>query len=936
MESCLSLRDIISIALNHGMKEIALTDINGLYGMLFFQELCIKNGIKPILGSHLRYRGDEIYAIIKNDHGYKNLCNIISKIHKDQACCLADIVSEGCEGLVLFSYGLNNKPKDLHIYPLIYPSNNWYYHLMRAKENKAPVFLGGDICYYDEGDRKILRLLGAIQNNTRIDQVSIKDHMISFRKYQEFYEKIEEFSDFSSVLLDIDFLYKQDMIFISSERSADKLKNLVYANVHKRYNDPGSRVWTRIEKELDLIIKKGFCDYFLTVHDIIKDRQFYCGRGSAAASIISYLLFITDIDPILHNLYFERFLNEAREDPPDIDIDFPWDERDDILDYLFNKYSCDNCALVSNIITFKDRMAMREVAKVYGIPPDAISEKTKKITYLTKDQEIEADLGENRWQYIRKLAKRIIGFPRHISVHCGGIIITPPRIYDYVPVEMAKKGMPVIQWEKDQAEMGGLVKIDILGNRTLAVIRDAMKNIKEVKGRDFDYRTLDIIGDEKIKKAFAEGDSIGVFYLESPAIRMLQKKIGSGDFQDIVIHSSIIRPAANKYINEYIKRKKGENYDSLHPVLKEILSETHEIMVYQEDIERVVIKLLGFSIKESVQLRKSLGSKNPDKKEFYKKLFYNKGRMHNIRTELLDKLWFMIDSFSGYSFNKPHSASYVMVSFKSGYFKEYYPAYFYAAVIENRGGYYRSDTYINHARRNGINIMRPGINRAIYTRAIDDDNISLGWNFIKGLSRDAIDNIRKETKLSKFHSFKDFYLRMNQRIDHSQILIMIFSGIFEEFTDIQKVLDLLIEYLNMKGRELYDDHIKHILSQKKIYYLEHKYFGFSLREHPVSFIRKRLKDKYSCSHEIPSFNGKRIVLLGYYTTLKLVSTKKYEKMAFISFEDEKGIYDAVLFPGSYSAFKDNLFLGNLFLIKGKVKKDYNTYHIDIEDLSPII
>lgn len=938
MESSLSLQDIINIALKHNIKDVLLTDINGLYGMLFFQSLCIENGLRPITGCHLKYRNTDLYAIVKNADGYRNLCNIISKVHQNKKNSLMEIIKGHVKGLIFMSGNISVlkalKRSGIHdFHGFIRPDKDWYQNYKCIKEMLGHVFLGADICCGTNNDAGILKMLKAIRNNGRFDEYPLNNTTCSFDRYLECFKRFENIDNPRDLLSKINFRYHQSMLFIKNECSEQKLRGMVYGNISKRYKDPGAIVYDRVNKEMDLIIKKGFCDYFLTVHDIIKNRRYYCGRGSAAASIVAYLLYITDIDPIRHDLYFERFLNEARDDPPDIDLDFPWDERDDVLEQIFKKYSCDNCALVSNIITFKERMAIREVSKVFGAGADNIFKKTSRINYSSSKKEIYGALPHN----VKAYAERIIGFPRHIGVHCGGIIVTPPRIYDYVPVEMAKKGMPIIQWEKDQAEMGGLVKIDILGNRTLAVIRDTIDNLKAIKGAVYEYKEMNIVNDKRIKASFAKGASIGVFYLESPAIRQLQKKIGSGEFEDLTVHSSIIRPAANKYINEYIRRKKGGSYKPLHPALNEVLKDTYGIMVYQEDIEKSVINMLGFSLKDSFSLRKSLTSKSPEKKIYYKNMFYEKGALNNIKTGLLDKIWSMIESFAGYSFNKPHSASYVMVSYKSGYFKEYYPAFFYAAVIENRGGYYHTGTYINHAKRLGIKVLKPSVNNCLKkSHACDNNTIRLSLSFIKGISETTITNILHENKKGPFMNMKDFYRRMFNMIDHSQVVLLILSGVFDEFADHCDVLHLLMQYLCLKDREIYTEMPLHKLNEKKLYFLENKYYGFSLREHPVAFVRKRLKDQFPFSASIEKHKNKEISLLGFYVTAKLLRTVKNKNMAFLSFEDEQNIYDTVLFPEQYEKLFHFLYATNIFILKGFVKEDHGVFAVELSDITPLM
>jgi len=309
----------------------------------------------------------------------------------------------------------------------------------------------------------------------------------------------------------------------------------------------------RLEDELSLIRDKGFTDYFLVVADIVRKAPITCGRGSAAASVVSYLLGITHVDPIRHQLFFGRFLSANRRDFPDIDVDFPWDERDTVLESVERTYGSERTAMVTNHVGFRSRAAVREIAKVYGIPPAEIKQVTKRLSFFGRPKKIRKRMTrhpkfqnvqlEEPWPEILQLAGRLDGIPRHLSVHCGGTIIVPDRVSHYVPVQRAAKGVRVIQWEKDQAEAAGLVKIDLLGNRSLAVIRDALAAIRDNTGRNISYAKFNPLDDPATQKLIARGETMGVFYVESPAMRQLQQMAGRGDYEHLIIHSSIIRPA---------------------------------------------------------------------------------------------------------------------------------------------------------------------------------------------------------------------------------------------------------------------------------------------------------------------------------------------------------------------------------------------------------
>src|SRR5262245_19925084 len=477
----------------------------------------------------------------------------------------------------------------------------------------------------------------------------------------------------------------------------------------------------RLAKEIGIIRDKGFAPYFLVVRDIVRRAPRTCGRGSAAASLVSYALGITHVDPLQHDLYFDRFLNPGRKDPPDIDVDFCWDERDDILKYVFDTYGEAQAAMIANHVTLRLRAAVREVAKVWGLAAAEIGVVTSRLTrYGGPDDPEEAVRGDPLfrglhlappWPEIPAWAKRISGCPRNLSVHCGGVVIAPDGIDRHVPVQRSAKGVMVVQWEKDQAEEAGLVKIDLLGNRSLSVIRDALRAVQRNHGLEFRYDAFSPLEDPATLELMRDGKTMGVFYVESPAMRQLQQKTRHGDFEHLVIHSSMIRPAANEYIREYVRRLRGGAYAALHPILDEVLVETYGIMCYQEDVAKVAMRMAGFSTVDADGLRKVLARKWPGKRmEDYREQFFDGARARGIGEEVAAKVWDMILSFSGYSFCKPHSASYAMVSFQSCYLKAHYPAEFIAAVISNQGGYYSPFAYVSEARRMGLRVLLPDVN----------------------------------------------------------------------------------------------------------------------------------------------------------------------------------------------------------------------------------
>ncbi len=516
-------------------------------------------------------------------------------------------------------------------------------------------------------------------------------------------------------------------------------------------------VVARIERELDLIEQKGFAPYFLVVDEIVRRSPRTCGRGSAAASVVSYCLGITNVDPIRHHLMFERFLNPGRTDPPDIDVDFAWDERDEVIEWVLNHYGTDRAAMVANHNRFRPRMALRETARVFGLPEPEISAVTHRLPWGWQTDEADGLEHVVRaaprmagvaldppWAEIIRLAERLIGKPRGLSAHCGGVVLTPGRIWERSPIQPSPKGVHLVHWDKDGVEDLGLVKIDLLGNRSLAVIRDAIANLR-AEGVAFDESRWDPIGDPKTQRMLASGRTMGVFYCESPAMRQLQLKTGRGDFEHLVINTSIIRPAANAYTKQYVERVHGVPYEPIHPLLADLLAETYGIMVYQEHVSQVAMAMAGFSCEDADRLRKIMSKKDGhlELTHFYRR-FVEGARGKGVGDEVIDEVFRMILAFSGYSFCKPHSASYTMVSYQAAYLKAHHPAAFMAAVMANHGGFYCTQAYVSEARRLGIEVRPPDVNLSEQRFAARQGRIVTGLIEVKGLSLSAQEQILQE------------------------------------------------------------------------------------------------------------------------------------------------------------------------------------------------
>jgi len=560
------------------------------------------------------------------------------------------------------------------------------------------------------------------------------------------------------------------------------------------------------------------------------------------------------------------------------------------------------------------------------------------------------------WPEILARSRDLEGLPRHLSVHCGGVVIAPGMLYRRVPLQRAPKGVNIIQWEKDQTEDAGLVKIDLLGNRSLAVIRDALGEVKAHGGEDIAYRRFNPIDDPDTQALVARGDTIGVFYVESPPMRLLQQKTGAGDFERLVVHSSIIRPAANDYIKEYVRRLKGGAFEPLHPVLGEIMQDTFGIMVYQEDVCKVAMALAGFDAVEGDGLRKVLSKKHKAKKlaEYKEKFFrgaLTPGRVQPpLNYETVAKIWDMIMSFSGYSFCKPHSASYALVSFKSAWLRSHYPAEFMAAVISNRGGYYHAFEYVSEARRMGIAILPPDVNASAAAYLGRGRELRVGLMQLQGLTAAGKESLLAERERGgPYASFADFLRRAHPAPADARLLVK--AGCFDRLEGMEARPALLWRLLEhergsgprTRGRApaggLLPFYAETPLprpggyDERRLLLQEVEALGFLVSRHPLTLYLPLLQPlSWVPAVDFKKWVGKRITTIGWYVTGKLVETKKGEPMEFLCFEDTTAIYETTFFPEAYRRFCHLFDREQPYILSGRLEEDYGAITMTVDSV----
>ncbi|HEY9489446.1 MAG TPA: DNA polymerase III subunit alpha [Chryseosolibacter sp.] len=731
----------------------------------------------------------------------------------------------------------------------------------------------------------------------------------------------------------------------------DILVTKAWEGFQARYDVTQPELRERFDRELRIIKLKNFCSYYLIAYDLIahaKEKGYsYVGRGSGANSVVAYCLGITNVDPIELDLYFERFLNEERTTPPDFDIDFSWDHRDAIYEYLFNRYGRDHVCLLGAHATYQARSILRELGKVFGLPKDEIDS-------LVEEPQKHRDR-DHITSLISKYAQYFKDLPANLSIHAGGVLITEKPIYAYTATDVPPKGYPVSHFDMHSAEDISIFKFDILSQRGLGHIRETVAHVKRNRGIDVDMnRFSEFKKDEKVKELMRNNQAIGCFYVESPAMRMLMGKLKCEDYLTLVAASSIIRPgvASSGMMRTYIERfhavRNGQSYEAIHPKMDELMQETYGVMVYQEDVIKVAHHFAGLTLTEADVLRRGMSGKYRSREEFtrVKDRFFEECQKKGYDQRVIDRVWFEIESFSGYSFAKGHSASYAVESYQSLYLKAHYPLEFMVGVINNFGGFYRTEFYFHEARMNGGKIEAPCVNNSEYLTTIDGDRIYMGFIHLKSLETKLAQQIYADRKRNgPFKNLDNFLMRIDARLEQVRILIRI--GAFR-FTgkDKQRLLWEAMLYLNRakvkRGTEvLFDTRPKEYplprLTRHAIEdaFDEIELLGFCLCD-PFQLLATSSRGD-TVARELLQKSGKQVNIFGYIVTTKDTVTKTKQYMHFGTFLDMEGyVFDTVHFPGIAQKYP---FRGRGFYeIRGKVTEDFGVPVIEVTEMQrcPIV
>ena len=1028
--SC-KLKELIARAKELGMESLAITDHGVMYGVVDFYKIAKEQGIKPIIGCEVyvaqRTRFDKekqdmrynhLVLLAENNIGYQNLIKMVSAGFTEgfyrKPRIDFDLLEECKEGIIGLGACLAgpvsrklleddyDKARETALrLEEILGKGNFYLELQDhgmkeqakvnqltvrlAEETNIPLVATNDVHYILPEDAESHEILLCIQTGkTMADEdrmiyeggqyyLKSPEEMASLFPYaKEALQNTYDIGKRCDVTFNFNELKLPSFDVPNNETPKDYLCRLCYKGLEKRYGTATTELKERLEYELGVIIQMGFVDYFLITWDFIRYAKEQGipvgpGRGSAAGSIVAYTLEITNIDPIKYNLLFERFLNPERISMPDIDIDFCYERRQEVIDYVIEKYGEDRVAQIITFGTMAARAVIRDVGRAINMPYPQVDKIAKmipnelKITItkaLTMNEELrelyeqEADV-----KYLIDISKKLEGIPRHASTHAAGVVISKKPVVEYVPLN-ANEGVVTTQFTMTTLEELGLLKMDFLGLRTLTVIDNAVKLIKQNHQVELDMEKIEY-EDSKVYELIASGNTEGVFQLESAGMKSFMKELAPSNLEDIIAGVSLYRPGPMDFIPKYVDGKRDkESITYTHPALEPILKNTYGCIVYQEQVMQIVRDLAGYSLGRSDLLRRAMGKKKTEVMLKEREIFLNGDNQdvpgcikNGIPKEIGEKIFDDMVDFAKYAFNKSHAAAYAVVAYQTAYLKTYYKVEFMAALMTSvMDVSTKIRSYIDTCKKMSIEVVAPDINEGYAYFSTKNNKIMYGLAAIKNVGRNVVDRIVSErTQNGSFKSLTDFYTRMdskdtNKRSVESLILAGAFDGFGGNRNQYMAAYQQIANGIAMNKKNniagqidifgfgdteetKLEDTLPRLAEYdlKELLGYEKEVLGIYLSGHPLDKVSGQL-EKY-LSHKAIDLewkdeeqilqDGERVIVGGLLVEKKITFTKNNKKMAFVTLEDTTGNMELIIFPNLYEKFS-HLNENEVFIVKGRI------------------
>ena len=955
-----TLDEIVQRAVADGLPAVALTDTHALYGALDFVRKCRAAHIPPLLGVDFAFQSSHALTLLaQNMAGYANLCGLVTRLQSpldragwlERGLTVDDLIDRTAGLIALADEATARQVIDL------FGRERLYLQLDRPTRDTAdvaqrlnlPLVAAPDIRYLTSEDAAVYRALTAMRLGHTVQQLPILPDY-TWPSHAEFSQRYAEFPQAMQATYAIaeqctfEFplgQYRFPTLHLPDDRlPGDEVRALAYAGAARHYGEITAAIDARLSKELHVIDTLGYSPYFLVVADIVRFAREHgvpiSPRGSASSSVVAYCLGIHDVDPLAHNLYFERFLSLERRDPPDIDLDLCSRRRDEVIDYVYRRYGAEHVAMVCTYATLQPRSALREVAKAYGLPEKRIGEMAEQLPRFWRPgmrqatRDAQAQLLDRAREPIEQeivaMSQRVTGFPHHLSIHPGGIVIAPEPITQLVPLQYATKGLLITQFDLKGIEQLGLVKIDLLGISALTVLADC---VALVQGRDPDFRLEAIpIDDAATQETLEAAQTIGCFQIESAGMRFTLRELGARTIDDVLVTLALYRPGPLQggLKDAFVRRHSGqEAADYLHPTLESILRETYGVILYQEQVLRLAHEVGGFSLGEADALRRAMSKRSPQEMARLRERFIA-GAQHNLDAATAETVWHLMEVFAGYGFPKAHAAGYAALAYRLAYLKTHYPAEFMAARLAVWGGYYSPRVYMSEARRLGLTVKPPHINFSEENFSLDRrDRVTLwmGLDQVRDLTHTTIRSI---LKTRPFHALDDFLIRAQPQ--HSEVVNLIKCGALGGLGEQAALLaELAAEpwhgrhaaQLSLRLSEPFAPE-PITLTQQAAW--EEEILGYPVAIHPLDLHRDQLlRAGAILSPAIPKNLDRTVALGGLRVAQHRVKSESNGPMLLVDLEDQRGLYQVLWSGVALQQYRSLITQRGPVLVRGRVRRD---------------
>ncbi|BFK23633.1 DNA polymerase III subunit alpha [Massilimicrobiota timonensis] len=998
-QSTILIKDLVLAAKEKHLDALALTDKNNMFGAMEFSEACLQNGIKPILGMEASVLIDgQIYPFILlaiDDQGYFDLVHICCEVNlsSDRAIALDQLalyhehlyVISGLEDGIVERHVAKEMEDEAIKYMRLFQKlfHDHYYimlqnhHLkMQEKGNermmslaryvKVKVICSNEVRYLKKQDALAVDLLQASAQGITLDaqyqpltqEKYLKDEKEMERLFPpEIIEETRHVCTTCKATIPLNEKYLPTYPVPHQGKAVDYLRSLCHVGLKKRFQNQEIPVTyqKRLLYELKIIHEMGFDDYFLIVWDYVRwakvqKIQVGPGRGSAAGSLVAYVLGITNIDPLRYDLLFERFLNPERVSMPDIDIDFQDDRRDEVIRYVIDKYGKDHAAQIVTFNTYGPRVAMKEMGKVMGVPLPRLELIAKMIPTSPKNKKTITQMYQSSAQFQSLInqdqrLKKIVGatsiiehLPRNISTHAAGVILSKRILHEVVPLVVGPTSTLMCQYSKDYIETAGFLKMDFLALKNLTMLDYICKDIEHNQKIKIVLNEMPL-DDQKTYRLISKADTFGVFQLESYGMRHLLRQMKPYCFDDIVAAIALFRPGPMENIPTYLKRRSHQE-KVVYPLkeLEPILKSTYGIMVYQEQMMQVAQKMAGFSLAKADILRKATSKKETELMHSMKEEFIAGCLKNGFSQEKAQEVFGLIEKFADYGFNKSHSVAYAYVAYQLAYLKANYPLYFFASILSNELSSENTKVHcIQECKAYHVRILPPSVNHSQARFMVEEGHIRYSLLAIKNVGYAGYKAIIEERQKGLFKDIYDFMMRMeNSHLSKKMLESLVDAGALDEFglsrQTILKNLDAIRDYGHLKenlGIEekpvltIYQDQLEEKLNREKAV------LGVYLSMHPLELKKQKIKVSYVNVSSLDEYVHRTVNVVVQLQRVKNITDRKGQEMCFIEAMDETGSLDGVVFASRYKDIGMMLKKGNICLIQGRVDmKDKLSFIVD--------